>query len=96
MSRFEVDSLQVSQAGAAVHASAAQIGAEVDRMMRHLLELQGSWKGQAASSFHHVIGEWRATQERVRTALEDIQQALAAAGRQYEEVEDAAARMFTR
>ena len=95
MTHFEVDSSQVSAAGAAVQASAAQIGSEVDRMMRHLLELQASWKGQAATSFQHVVGEWRATQERVRASLEDIQRALAIAGRQYEEVESAAARMFS-
>lgn len=95
MTRFEVDSAQVSQAGAAVRASAQQIGAEVDAMMRHLLELQASWHGQAATSFQHVVGEWRGTQERVRMALEEIQAALAAAGRQYEEVEASAVRMFS-
>jgi early secretory antigenic target protein ESAT-6 len=96
MSRFEVDSAQVAQASAAVQASAQQIGGEVDRMMRHLLDLQGSWKGQASVSFQHVVTDWRSTQERVRVALEDIQRALALAGQQYAEVEDAAARMFAR
>jgi early secretory antigenic target protein ESAT-6 len=95
MTRFEVDSAQVTQAGAAVQASAQQIGAEVDRMMRHLLELQAGWRGQAATSFQHVVTEWRGTQERVRTALEEIQAALAVAGRQYEEVEASTVRMFT-
>lgn len=95
MTRFEVDSAQVAAASTAVQASAQQIGSEVDRMMRHLLELQGSWKGQAATSFQHVVGEWRGTQERVRTSLEEIQRALAVAGRQYDEVESAAARMFS-
>jgi 6 kDa early secretory antigenic target len=95
MTRFEVDSAQVSRAGVAVQASAQQIGAEVDRMMRHLLELQSSWHGQAANSFQHVVTEWRGTQERVRGALEEIQAALALAGRQYEEVETSAARMFS-
>jgi WXG100 family type VII secretion target len=96
MTQFQVDSAQVAQASAAVHTSAAQIGTEVDRMMRHLLELQGSWKGQASASFQHVVGDWRATQERVRVVLEEIQQALALAGRQYEEAEDCALRMFAR
>jgi WXG100 family type VII secretion target len=94
MSRFEVDSAQVGQASAAVQASATQIGTEVDRMMRHLLDLQASWQGQAANSFQHVVAEWRSTQERVRSALEEIQAALAAAGRQYEDAEAAAVRMF--
>jgi early secretory antigenic target protein ESAT-6 len=95
MSRFEVDSVQVTAASAAVQASAQQIGGEVDRMMRHLLELQAGWKGQAATSFQSVITDWRGTQERVRTALEEIHRALAAAGRQYEDTEAATARMFS-
>jgi WXG100 family type VII secretion target len=94
MSRYEVDSAQVTQAGAAVQASAQQIGAEVDRMMRHLLDLQSSWKGQASASFQHVVADWRATQDRVRLSLEEIQRALAVAGQQYAQAEEAAARMF--
>jgi WXG100 family type VII secretion target len=95
MTRFEVDSAQVNSASVAVQASAQQIGSEVDRMMRHLLELQASWHGQAATSFQHVVTEWRSTQERVRVALEEIRTALATAGRQYEEVEASAVRMFS-
>jgi early secretory antigenic target protein ESAT-6 len=96
MSRYEVDSAQVAQASTAVRASAEQISTEVDRMMRHLVDLQASWKGQAATSFQHVVVDWRATQERVRTSLDEIQQALAAAGQNYQQAEDAAARMFAR
>ncbi len=95
MPRFEVDSAQVVQASAAVQTSAQQIGSEVDQMMRHLVQLQAGWSGSAASSFQNVVNEWRVTQERVRSALDDIQAALAHAGRQYQEVEDAATRMFT-
>jgi WXG100 family type VII secretion target len=95
MSQFQVDSARVAQASAAVHTSAVQIGGEVDRMMRHLLDLQGSWTGQASTSFQHVVNDWRATQERVRAALDEIRQALALAGRQYEEAEGAAVRMFS-
>lgn len=95
MSRYEVDSAQVLQASGAVQLSAQQIGEEVDRMMRHLLDLQGSWRGAAATSFQGVIADWRATQERVRASLEEIQRALALAGRQYAEVESATAAMFS-
>lgn len=94
MTRFDVDSAQVAQASGAVHASAQRIGTEVDQMMRHLLDLQGSWRGQAASSFQQVVADWRATQERVRASLEEIQRALAVAGQNYAEAEEAAARMF--
>jgi early secretory antigenic target protein ESAT-6 len=95
MSRFEVDVAQVVRAGSAVQASATTIAAEVDQMMRHLVELQGSWKGAGAASFQQVVTDWRSTQDRVRASLEEIQRALAAAGRQYAEVEDATVRMFT-
>jgi len=95
MGRFEVDSDHVSRASAAVQLSAEHIRSEVDGMMRHLTELQGSWKGQAATSFQHVVTDWGATQERVRSSLEDIRQALALAGNQYAEAEMAAARMFS-
>lgn len=96
MSRFEVDSAQVAQASAAVQASAGQISSEVDHMMRNLMALQSSWKGQAAVSFQQVVTDWRGTQERVRLALEEIQRALTIAGQQYAQAEDSAIRMFTR
>jgi 6 kDa early secretory antigenic target len=96
MSRYEVDSAQVAQAAVAVQGSAQQIGTQVDAMMRHLLDLQGSWRGQAATSFQHVVTDWRATQERVKTSLEEIQRALTLASQQYAQAEDAAARMFAR
>ncbi len=95
MSVYQVDSARVLQASTAVQTSAQQIGDEVERMMRHLLDLQGSWTGQAATSFQGVVTDWRSTQERVRVCLQDIQRALAAAGRQYAEVESATAAMFT-
>lgn len=96
MSRFQVDSAQVASASAAVQGSMASITSEVDRMMRLLLDLQGSWQGQAASSFQGVVQEWRSTQERVRSSLEEINRALATAGQSYAEVEQGAVRMFSR
>ena len=94
MSRFEVDSARVEQASAAVAASATNLASEVDGMMRHLLDLESCWKGQAATGFQALSAQWRTTQDRVRTSLEEIQQALAQAGRQYADVESANARMF--
>jgi WXG100 family type VII secretion target len=94
MSRFEVDSAQVAQAGAAVQASAGRIGAEVDGLLRQLVELQGCWKGSAATSFQQALEDWRATQGRVHESLEGIRQALTSASRQYADAEDAAVRMF--
>jgi WXG100 family type VII secretion target len=96
MSRFEVDSVQVGAAAGAVTGSVASITAEVDRMMRNLLELQGSWKGQAAGQFQVVVEDWRATQERVKASLEQISSALAVAATNYADVEQSNARMFMR
>lgn len=96
VSRFEVDSARVAQASGAVNASVGSISAEVDRMMRNLLDLQNSWRGQAATQFQGVVTDWRATQERVRQSLEDISAALGAAGQQYADVEQSNARMFAR
>jgi WXG100 family type VII secretion target len=94
MSRFEVDSARVEQASTAVAASATNLAAEVEGMMRHLLDLESCWKGQAASGFQALSAQWRITQDRVRLSLEEIQQALSQAGRQYADVETANARMF--
>jgi len=94
MTNYRVDSAQVAQAAAAVQASATTISGEVDRMMRQLIDLQNSWQGQGATAFQQVVGDWRTTQERVRAVLSDIEQALAAAGRNYAEAEATAVRMF--
>ncbi|PRY12887.1 WXG100 family type VII secretion target [Kineococcus rhizosphaerae] len=94
MSRFEVDSARVEQASTAVASSATNLAAEVEGMMRHLLDLESCWKGQAASGFANLSAQWRQTQDRVRGSLEEIQRALAQAGRQYADVEAANARMF--
>lgn len=96
MSRYEVDSAQVAAASAAVRSSSGVIGTEVDRMMRGLLDLQGSWKGQASAQFQQLVTQWRGTQMRVHESLEEINAALAAAGQQYAEVEERTARMFSR
>ncbi len=94
MSRFEVDSAQVARAAVTVQGSAERIRAEVDHLLRQLVDLQGTWQGQAAASFQQVIRDWQATQERVHACLEDVRRALAAAGQQYAEAEASAARLF--
>ena len=96
MSRFQVDSGAVEGASGAVATSASTIATEVDAMMRHLLDLQGSWQGQASASFQGVVAQWRGTQEQVRASLESIGQALASTGRTYEAAEADALRAFSR
>lgn len=96
MSRFEVDSARVAEASTAVKGSVVSITAEVDRMMKNLVDLQASWKGQAADQFQYLAGDWRATQERVKQSLEQINAALASAATSYADVEQQNARMFGR
>lgn len=95
MSRFEVDSAAVQGASASVRSSAVAVSTEVDRMMRHLLELQSSWKGSASSQFSACVDDWRATQEKVRQSLEQISVALGNAATNYNDVEQANTRMFS-
>lgn len=94
MSRFEVDSERVAQSSAQVKQSVGTVTSEVDRMMKNLLDLQNSWKGQAASSFQVVVSDWKGLQERVRQSLEEINLALDTAGQQYAEVEARNTQMF--
>lgn len=94
MSQFQVDSQAVAAASGSVRSSAASVASEVDRMMRNLLDLQSTWKGQASSQFSACADEWRATQERVRQSLEHISQALGNAATNYDEVEQSNTRMF--
>lgn len=94
MTRFEVDAARVDAASAQVQATSQSISAEVDAMMRHLEDLQGVWRGQAASGFAALSAQWRATQNQVRDTLDSIHVALGQAGRQYAETEAATTRMF--
>lgn len=96
MSRYEVDSAQVAQAGAAVRGSTTAIRSEVAAMMRHLTELQGSWRGAAANAFGSVLADWSSTQVRVEESLDQITAALGAAASSYADAEAQAARLFGR
>lgn len=94
--RYEVDSGQVAQASAAAGASVATIRAEVATLLRHLTDLQGGWRGAAATAFAEVVGDWATTQQHVEASLDRIQHALAAAAQTYADAEDQASRLFLR
>jgi 6 kDa early secretory antigenic target len=94
MTWFEVDGGEVARAGGAARRCADELAAEVEEMMRHLVELRDSWQGPAAAAFTEVVDRWRATQEQVQGALAEIQAALTLAGRGYDEAEASARRMF--
>lgn len=96
MSRYEVDSAQVAQAGGAAAASVAAIRTEVAALMRHLTDLQAGWRGSAATAFGGVVAEWAGTQQRVEASLDQITAALGQAAQHYADAEQQAARLFLR
>lgn len=92
--RYEVDSSEVAGAAALARSSASTIHAEVAGMMGHLLNLQSSWAGQAATGFAEVTEQWRSTQQIVEESLEQISQALDAAATTYADAEEQAQQLF--
>lgn len=95
MSRFSVDSAQISQASAAVNTSAQRIQQEVTAMMRLLTDLQNSWQGAAAAAFTDTVANWSHTQQQVETSLLSIKNALQSTATSYQETEAAAQRAFS-
>ena len=95
MSRFMVDIGQITAASANVRATAANIQGEVRSMQAQLQGLQQTWQGSASSAFQAVAENWHVTQTRVEESLQQINQALDLAGRQYEDVELANQKMFS-
>ncbi|MBO1752211.1 WXG100 family type VII secretion target [Actinotalea sp. BY-33] len=96
MSRYEVDSTQVAEASAAAHRSMAVIRTEVGALMRYLTDLQGAWRGAAASAFGGSITTWAATERQVEASLDEIAVALGTAAQAYDEAEHQASRLFLR
>ncbi len=91
---FEVDTGELGRARGAVGACAAQVAMDVDELGRHLVELQASWQGEAAGAFDAVMARWQAVHEQVRSALGEVELALEASGRAYDEAEGSARRLF--
>ncbi len=91
---FSVDSDAVFGASAAIRGTVERLESESAALLGQLTQLQGSWTGAAATAFSGVVERWRATQREVGASLAEIDRALAAAGRQYAEVEQASAGLF--
>jgi 6 kDa early secretory antigenic target len=96
MTRYQIDSEAVAAATASVQATASRIQADVSSLHARLLDLQGSWTGQAASAFQAVVADWTATQRRVEESLQMLNTGLARAGQHYAEIEMQNARLFAR
>ncbi|HRN28523.1 MAG TPA: WXG100 family type VII secretion target [Terrimesophilobacter sp.] len=96
MATFQVDSEAVIAKSAAAKATIERIRAETGSLHTQLTELQGSWSGAAASAFQALVAEWRAAAARHEENLGALSQALAQAGQQYADIEQANARLFAR
>ncbi|MFT4123580.1 MAG: WXG100 family type VII secretion target [Microbacteriaceae bacterium] len=94
MSTFQVDSEAVSTATASAQASIGRLEAEVTALHGQLTGLSGSWTGSASTAFQSAVADWKTVEQRVHESLTALNTALAAAGRQYAEVELANTRMF--
>lgn len=94
MSRYVVDADAIRGAHIGVRGTASRVQSEVASMHGQLQALQDSWSGQASVAFQGLVQDWRATQLRVEESLASINEALAAAGRQYDEVEQGNTRLF--
>lgn len=94
VSLFEVDSDRVLTTAANAAVTAGELSAQSDALMAQLRSLADSWKGAAAQGFQTVAEEWAGVNRHVQDSLRSINEALRAAGLQYEEVEAANTRLF--
>jgi 6 kDa early secretory antigenic target len=93
--QFTVDTERIAAASGDIARISAEIEGQVAIMMARLTGLQDAWTGSASVQFQGVVGQWRGTQQQVRTSLDSIGQVLGAAGTQYAEAEAQAVRMFS-
>ncbi|HSP59506.1 MAG TPA: WXG100 family type VII secretion target [Ornithinimicrobium sp.] len=84
---FAVDTARIAAASGDIERISATIEAEVRAMMGKLTALQDCWQGSASAGFQAVTQDWGATQERVRSSLQQISTTLRTAGQDYELVE---------
>ncbi|WP_392544347.1 WXG100 family type VII secretion target [Oryzobacter telluris] len=93
--QFQVDTDRIAAAAGDVARISTEIEGQVAVMMARLTGLQDAWTGSASAQFQGVVGQWRGTQQQVRTSLDAIGQVLGAAGAQYAEAEAQAVRLFS-
>lgn len=94
MSIISVDTELLQVKSASVQATVERISADVHAMKSGLDELQGSWRGAAATSFQALITEWALTQGRVEASLASINSALASAAATYAQAEQGNTQRF--
>jgi early secretory antigenic target protein ESAT-6 len=96
MSRYQVDSDEVLGTSSAIRASISRIQSEVAALHGQIVNLQGSWTGQASAGFQSAASQWNSTAQQVQEQLTALNQALGHAGQQYADIEATNARMFAR
>ena len=94
MAVFSVDSDAVLATTAAVRGTIDRLQAETQAMLVQLTQLQAIVDGQRVGRLPTVVDQWRATQRQVEDSLAGINAALAAAGRQYADAEQATMSLF--
>lgn len=96
MTSYQVDSDAVLAAATASRGTIARIETEVATLYGQLVNLEGSWTGQASIAFQGAVSDWRAMQQRLEESLAGLNQALGMAGQQYADIEQANTRLFAR
>src|SRR5690625_7348677 len=81
MVQFNVDSAQVAHGALAARRHGEAIRGEVQAMTALLTQMEGTWRGGAATAFQSALGQWRGTQQKGESAVEAIATAVDAAGR---------------
>ena len=94
MSVISVDTELLQLKASNVKTTVDRISADVQAMKMGLEELQATWRGSAASTFHALVLEWALTQGKVEASLASINVALASAATSYAEVEQGNTQRF--
>ena len=95
MSIITVDTELLELKSANVKATVDRISADVQTMKRGLDELQGTWRGSAATNFQALVTEWTLTQGKVEASLASINLALKSAAASYAQAELSNAQRFS-
>lgn len=92
--QFTVNTAEVAAASTRARASVEAIRTESAALMGHLIALQGTWTGGAATAFGAAADQWQVTQRIVEENLAAISLALDHAAASYAETESRATRLF--
>ena len=95
MSIISVDTELLQLKSANVRATVARISADVLALKHGLDELQGTWRGSAATNFQALVTEWTLTQGKVEASLASINLALSSAAATYAQAEHGNAQRFS-